>query len=136
MEGKEQVYQPAENDRIRWVRYVLIVLVAEKIVQHIFVTLAFFFDWQGIGATVAVNPQVLLVLGAIAAILFALSLWGLLSQQKWAVNLIIGLALFDIIGEFVAQGTMGIVINVSFLVATVLLILALFYRWQAAKLER
>ncbi|MCA9872322.1 MAG: hypothetical protein KC441_01670 [Anaerolineales bacterium] len=136
MEGKEQVYQPAENDRIRWVRYVLIVLVAEKIVQHIFVTLAFFLDWQGIGATVAVNPQVLLVLGAIAAILFALSLWGLLSQQKWAVNLIIGLALFDIIGEFVAQGTMGIVINVSFLVATVLLILALFYRWQAAKLER
>jgi hypothetical protein len=47
--------------------------------------------------------------------------------------LLIGLALFDIIGEFVAQGVISIVITVSFLVATLLLILTLVYRRQEMK---
>ena len=42
------------------------------------------------------------------------------------------LALFDMIGEFVAQGTIGIQLNVSFLVATVLLVLCLLDRRSLA----
>jgi hypothetical protein len=74
-----------------------------------------------------------MILGVVVTVLFALSLWGLITQQKWAVNLVIALALFDIIGEFVAQGTIIITITVSFLVATILLILALVYRRQEVK---
>ncbi len=111
-----------------WIRYLLLALIVEKIIQHIFVTMAFYFNWGGIDASVVVNPDVLMILGAVVAALFILSLWGMITRKKWAINLIIALALFDIIGEFIAQGRIGIELNVSFLVATVLLILALIYR--------
>lgn len=113
-----------------WVYYLLLLLIAEKIVQHIFVTLAFYFNWVEIGSTVAVSPALLMILGAIVAALFVLSLYGILTRRNWAVTLVMGLALFDIVGEFVAQGTLGIVINVSFIVASVLLILGWIYRRQ------
>jgi hypothetical protein len=51
-------------------------------------------------------------------------------RRPWAINLIAALALFDIVGEFVAQGTIGIVITVSFLVAILVLILALTYCYR------
>jgi hypothetical protein len=122
-----------QNVKTTWVKYILIALVFEKIIQHIFVTLAFYFNWGQIGSSVKVNPSILMILGAVVAVLFVISLWGLITQQKWAINLVIALALFDIIGEFVAQGTIIITINVSFLVATTLLILALVYHRQEVK---
>jgi hypothetical protein len=114
--------------KIDWVRYLLIALTVEKIIQHTFVTLAFYFNWGDIDSTVAVNPDILMVLGAIVAMLFMLSLWGLFTRKKWAVYLIIALAIFDIVGEFIAQGKIGIQMNLSFLVATILLLLALIYK--------
>jgi hypothetical protein len=111
----------------------IIVLVVEKIIQHTLVTLAFCFNWKDILLTVAVNPDVLMVLGALATLLFVLSLWGLLTGRRWATVLLIGLAVFDIFGEFIAQGTIIITINVSFLVAIALLIMVLVYRRQLSK---
>ena len=111
-----------------WVKLALIVLVLEKIIQHVFVTLSFYFNWGGIRGTVAVSPDVLMVLGAMVAVLFAAALLGLLKEAKWAAWLVMGLALFDIFGEFAAQGRLDIVITVSFLVAIALLVLALIYR--------
>lgn len=113
-----------------WVYYLLILLTVEKIIQHIFVTLAFYFNWNDIAATVVVSPTVLMILGALVAVLFVFSLWGMITKRRWAIKLIAALALFDIIGEFVAQGSLGIVITVSFLVALLLLVLALAYRRQ------
>ena len=134
MAQNEKVTQrAARNVKIIWVKYILIALVFEKIFQHIVVTIAFYFNWAQIGSTVAVNPSILMILGAVVAVLFILSFWGMITQQKWATNLVIALALFDIIGEFVAQGTIIIAITVSFLVATILLILALLYRRQEVK---
>jgi hypothetical protein len=111
-----------------WLTYVLVAVVFEKIIQHSVVTLAMFFNWGDIRSTVAVSPNVLLVLGAIVAVLFSLSLWGIVTHRRWALNLVIVLAIFDIIGEFVAQGTLSIVVTVSFLVAILLLVLALLHR--------
>ena len=111
-----------------WLRYVLLVLVVEKIVQHGVVTLAFIFNWGDIRSTVAVNPDLLMMLGGLAAILFGFAFWGLLKHNAGAIGLLIWLALFDIVGEFAAQGTIGIVLNVSFLVAVILLVLGLLYR--------
>ncbi len=121
-----------EQKKRDWLHVIIIVLVAEKIIQHIAVTSAFAFDWYGIRSTVAVSPDVLLVLGAIVAVLFAVAFWGLIKLRPWAAGLLIGLALFDMLGEFAAQGTIGIQLNVSFLVATTLLILCLAYRRRAA----
>jgi hypothetical protein len=114
-----------------WAKVALIALILEKIVQHVVVTAAFAFDWADIGSTVVVSPTVLIVLGAGAAVAFAVSLWGLVARRRWAVDLLIALALFDIVGEFVAQGRIGIHITVSFIVAVVLLILALLRRQHA-----
>ena len=120
---------PSARTATPWLRYALILLLAEKIVQHVFVTLAFWFNWQNIAATVVVNATILTVLGALAAVLYALALWGALHDKKWASLLAGGMALFDIVGEFAAQGTLAIQLNVSFLVAVLLLVLA-FFNWR------
>lgn len=130
MENDKHIHDTAKMGKPVWVQYLLIVLVFEKIIQHIFVTVAFYLNWRNIGSTVAVSPKILMILGVPVAVLFMLSLWGIITQKKWATTLIIALALFDMIGEFVAQGKIGIRLNVSFLVATILLILSLFYRRQ------
>ena len=109
-----------------WPRTILLALVLEKIVQHLVVTLAFYFNWAAIRSTVAINPSILLVLGAIVAVLFAVSFWGVRQQAKWGLPLVLALALFDIVGEFIAQETIMITFTASFFVATSLLILALF----------
>ncbi len=116
-----------------WIYYLLILLIVEKIVQHIFVTLAFYFNWADIASTVAIAPVLLMVSGAIVAIPFCFSLWGFVRKQRWAISLVIALALFDLIGEFAAQGRIDIVINVSFLVAIILLILASIYHGQLSR---
>lgn len=128
MDNQQKAPDGINQAKSGWIRYLLIALTVEKIIQHVFVTLALYFNWGNIDATVAVNPDVLMILGGAVAALFILSLWGLITRKKWAINLIILLALFDIIGEFIAQGRIGIEMNVSFLVATALLILALIYR--------
>jgi len=129
-----EVSPPATNKvRDPWPRYLLIALVIEKIIQHVTVTLALHLNWYQIISTVAVNPAILMVLGAVVAVLFMVCLWGLLTYQKWALNLVIGLSLFDIVGEFFAQGTLFIAINVSFLVAILLLCVALSIRRKEMK---
>jgi len=116
-----------------WVYYGLVLLAVEKTVQHIFVTFALYYNWGDITSTVAASPSLLMVTGAIVAILFAIGLWGLLTKRSWSVDLLIGLAIFDIVGEFVAQGTLAIAIPVSFLMAVLLFILALIYRRQVSR---
>ena len=113
--------------KTNWVYYALIVLMVEKIFQHIFVTLAFYFNWGEIASTVAVSPSILMLSGALVAVLFVLGLRGLLAKKHWSVSLVTALALFDILGEFVAQGRTGIEITISLIVAWVLLLLALLY---------
>jgi hypothetical protein len=125
MVNKEEPQIVAGKPKIAWVKIILIVLICEKIIQHVAVTLAFYFNWKSIISTVKVDPTILMVLGAIVAVLFMICLRGMIAQKKWVINLVILLAWFDIIGEFVVQGKIDIVINVSFLVATLLLILAL-----------
>ena len=68
-----------------------------------------------------------MVLGVITAILFMLGLWALLANKKWSINLVVALAIWDMLGEFMAQGRIDIVVTVSFLVAILLLVLAALY---------
>lgn len=111
-----------------WMRVVLVLLAVEKVIQHVAVTVALFFDVRNIRTGLALDFRFFLVAGAVEALLFALGGWGVLSAKPWAKRLLLVLALMDIIGEFVAQGTLLITINVSFLVAVALLGLSLAYR--------
>ncbi len=113
-----------------WIWIVLVILNIEKIIQHLFVTYAFWRDIGGIRSQVAVPPDVFMIAGAGIAVLFMISLWGMFTNKWWTINLLIGLALFDIIGEFIAQGRIDIDIPISFIVAVAILILALVYRQQ------
>jgi len=122
--------QATQGGRRRWNEYVLRVLIAEKVIQHAVVTVALAADLRGIRSTVVVNPDVLMVSGALVGVLFAVSLWGRLTGRKWGLDLVIGLAAFDLVGEFVAQGRVFIIVTVSFVVAAILLVLAFRLRRQ------
>lgn len=111
-----------------WMRVVLVLLAVEKVIQHVAVTVALFFDVRNSRTGLTLDFRFFLVAGAVEALLFALGGWGVLSAKPWAKRLLLVLALMDIIGEFVAQGTLLITINVSFLVAVALLGLSLAYR--------
>jgi hypothetical protein len=108
-----------------WLRAAMLLLIVEKVIQHLAVTAAFVTDFGGMRASVALDYRLFMVVGAASALLFALSGWALAQRKPWAVGLIVALALVDIVGEFLAQGTLTITINVSILVATALLVLAL-----------
>jgi hypothetical protein len=90
-------------------------------------------DFGGIRSSVSVNGDLLMISGAMVAILFMLSLWGMISEKNWAINLVIVLSLIDIIGEFIAQGKMDIMITVSFIVAIIMFVLTSFYRQKRHK---
>lgn len=108
----------------RWRTWLLRALLAEKVVQHAFITWAFASDRFGIREDVAVDYRWLMVLGAGVGILFGVALAGHLAGRGWALWLALGLAVFDIVGEFVAQGGLSIVLNVSFIVAIIVLLIA------------
>lgn len=116
---------------MRATRVALLLLIVEKVIQHIVVTTAFALDLSRIRASVALDYRLFLVSGAALALLFALSGWALVRERVWARGVIIALALTDIIGEFVAQGALAITITVSLVVAVALLLLALLYRAPA-----
>jgi len=110
----------------------LLVLSVEKSVQHVFVTWAFAADRFEMREQVVVPHEPLIVVGGISAVLFAVAAVGLWNHRRWAPPLLIGLALVDIVGEFIAQGTLIVQIVVSFIVAWALLGLA----WRAWRAER
>jgi hypothetical protein len=108
------------------IRYSLIILVAEKIVQHTFVSLAFLYDFGGVRSTVAVDYRGLMISGVVIAILFAVAFPAVIRKKHWSLYLVALLALSDIIGEFIAQGTILIAINVSITIAVILLLLSIY----------
>jgi hypothetical protein len=111
-----------------WLRLLILLLLCEKVIQHGAVTIAFALDLAHLRARVAADYQFFLFAGVALTILFALCVWELLQSKPWARGAITILALVDIAGEFVAQGTVLITVTISFLVAIVLLVLSALYR--------
>jgi len=107
---------------------VLIVLSVEKFIQHMFVTYALVVDLAGIRATVVLDHRLLVVSGFIVGWLFLINIPFLWQRRRGSFYLLFGLAMFDIIGEFIAQGTLFIDIVLSFVVALVILLILLAYR--------
>ena len=108
--------------------YILIILSAEKFIQHSLVTYAFFVDLGSIRSSVAVDYRFLMISGFIVALLFLINIPFLYQRKRFSFFLLAGLALFDFIGEFVAQGTLIIDITVSFIVAIGILLILILSR--------
>lgn len=107
--------------------WLLLAIAIEKTVQHTFVTWAFAANRFDLRTQVVPPWEVLMVSGGVVAVLFAVAAFGVWRWRSWAPTLLVALALFDIGGEFVGQGTVVIDLVVSFIVAVVLLPLA----WRA-----
>jgi len=112
-------------------RKLLLLLTAEKVVQHLFVTYAFYFDLGGLRSQVVPDYRIFMVAGFVVFMLFAVALYGQLINAAWATNLVNGLAIFDVAGEFYAQGTIIIDLTVSFVVAVVILLTVHLIRGSA-----
>ena len=106
-----------------WSYYLLIILLIEKIIQHCYVTVALYYNIGDIRSTVSVEFLWLMITGALVGVLFAFALISLLKKQMWSLPLIFILAVFDIIGEFIAQGRLSITVTISFIVAWLLILL-------------
>ena len=106
----------------------LIILSFEKFIQHMFVTYAFYVDLDEIRSKVVIDHNLLMISGFIVGILFLINIPFLYRGKRFSIILLFFLAIFDFIGEFVAQGTLAIEIMVSFIVATIILLIILFKR--------
>ena len=107
-----------------WPEWLLLALSVEKIAQHAIVTWAFVVDLGNLRDEVAVDYRWLAATGAIAALLFLVAFVALLAERPWSLTLLTGLAVFDIVGESVAQATVIITGTVSFAVALVVFALS------------
>lgn len=108
--------------------YILVFLSFEKFIQHMVVTYAFYVDMGEIRSTVMVDHRLLMISGFIVGILFLVNIPFLLQRKRSSFTVLFFLAIFDFIGEFIAQGTLAIDITVSFLVASLILLILIIGR--------
>jgi hypothetical protein len=83
-----------------------------------------------IRSTVAVDYQLLMVSGFIVGILYLANIPLLFHRKPTSFTILFFLALFDFVGEFVAQGTLILDMTVSFLIASIILLILIFARKQ------
>ena len=112
--------------------YILVFLSIEKFIQHMFVSYALYVDLMAIRSTVVVDHRLLMVSGCIVGILFLVNIPFLLRRRRNSFRVLFLLALFDFIGEFIAQGTLAIDITVSFLVASIIILILIVERERLA----
>ena len=104
----------------------ILVLTFEKMLQHLLTAVFFVVDIPGIGRpdigpTFQLSDATMVVLNVIVFTLFGLGFWSRLQGKGWHRPLLVGLAVFDILAEFVFHGFFFI--TVSVIVAVILLVL-------------
>jgi len=113
----------------RVLRIFVIVLTAEKIVQHLLTGIFFLINIEGIGIpdignNFSVSPPVMGLANFGYTILFVLGLWAFLKHKKTGTIAIVVLSALDIVLEF-SFHSFGY-ITVSVIVSTLLIISAIF----------
>jgi hypothetical protein len=104
----------------------ILLLTVEKMLQHLLTAVFFAFNIPGIGRpeigpTFDLSDTTMVVLNLIVFILFGMGFWGRLRGNLWHRPLLVGLALFDILAEFIFHGFFYITISV--IVSVILLAL-------------
>jgi len=113
------------------VRAVLVILLVEKIIQHLFTAIAFIYDIPGIGTPdigtrFEISNPVMATNNAVLVLLFGAAIWGIARDRRWAIILVFFLATFDIVAEFLFHGFFFITFSV--IVSLVLIIVLMRYR--------
>jgi hypothetical protein len=109
------------------IHFGILALTFEKILQHLLTALFFAVDIPSIGrpdigSTFQLSAAMMVFLNAIVFILFGLCFWGRVQGELWHQPLLVGLALFDILAEFVFHGFFYITISVIVSVALLALL--------------
>ena len=103
----------------------ILALTLEKMLQHLLTAVFFAVDIPGIGrpdigTTFQLSDVTMVFLNVIVFILFGLSFWGRLRGKSWYWPLLVGLAVFDILAEFVFHGffyiTVSVIVSAALLV--------------------
>lgn len=106
-------------------KIVLFILLAEKIVQHLYTAAIFLANGSKLG-TIDINPYMGMGNGALAicniilALLLIFAFYSILQNRRIYLPIIISVAVFDILAEFIFHGFFFI--TVSVITATLLLI--------------
>jgi len=108
------------------IHFGILVLTVEKMLQHLLTAIFFVANVPGIdrpdiGPTFQFSHTTMGVFNVIVLILFGVAFWGRLYSKPWHKPLLVSLAVFDILAEFIFHGFFFI--TVSVIVATVLLLL-------------
>jgi len=120
------------------VRAVLVILLVEKIIQHLFTAIAFIYDIPGIGTPdigtrFEISNPVMATNNAALVLLFGAAIWGIARDRRWAIILVFLLATFDIVAEFVFH--FFFFITFSVIVSLVLIIVLMRYRSEKSNWE-
>lgn len=112
------------------IRIILLILLSEKIIQHALTALAFAVAIPGVGSPsignrFEISDQVMAISNSILVVLFGLSILGIIKNKTWSKTLVIILAGFDIVAEFIFHGLFYITISV--IVSAMLIILTLIF---------
>ena len=105
----------------------ILLLTFEKTLQHLLTAVFFAVDIPGIGrpdigSTFQLSDATMAVLNILVFILFGMGFWGRLRVKPWDKPLLVGLAVFDILAEFVFHGFFFITVSVIVAVALLVLI--------------
>jgi hypothetical protein len=106
------------------------VFTVEKALQHLFTALFFIVSIPGIGTpdignTFQISNGVMVLLNLAYFMLFVVGIIGKVKEKKWALRLVIGLALLDILLEFIFHHFFFI--TVSVISSTILIIISVLY---------
>jgi hypothetical protein len=112
--------------KIKAISALIVVLTAEKILQHFLSALAFIGLFPGvptpdIGMNFAISNSTMALLNLFFTLLFVIGLFGITRQLRWGMPLVIAISALDIILEFLFHGLLYI--TVSVIVSTILIII-------------
>jgi hypothetical protein len=118
----------SKNNKL--IQITLILLLVEKIIQHVLTAAAFFIEIPGIGTPdigtrFEISDPVMGVINLILGGLFTLAIWGIYTDKKWSKLLIFFLGGFDIVAEFIFHGFFFITFSV--IGSAILIVLLLKY---------
>ncbi len=112
------------------VTYVFIILLAEKVIQHVATVPAFVWDLGGLRVDFAVGYTLLIGANIVLAANYGVALYGAVTKHVWGPLVAIPPALFDIVAEYVFHGLFT-PLTISVIVAAFVVLLALveyYYR--------
>ena len=99
------------------IKLILIILIIEKIIQHLYTSISFIVNKPQLGIIdispyMGINRPTLAILNFIMVSILAASIYYLKRKNTKILSIILGVAIFDIIAEFIFHGFFFITVSV------------------------